>query len=88
MQVLASQLPFLANRKAGQAVPPISWPVNCIKSCRVALLFSPFTVSWPRRCSPPPPPSTLTTVFINFYITEQNEMRHAVQSSRQVEEKP
>ena len=30
MQVLASQLPFLANRNAELAVPPLLWPVNCI----------------------------------------------------------
>ena len=32
MQVLAGQLYFLANRNAGHlAVPPLFWPVNCIK---------------------------------------------------------
>ena len=31
MQVLASQLHFLANRNAELAVPPLFWPVNCIK---------------------------------------------------------
>ena len=31
MQVLASQLLFLANRNAGHAIPPLFWPVNCIK---------------------------------------------------------
>ena len=31
MQVLASQLPFLANRNAELAVPPLFWPDNCIK---------------------------------------------------------
>ena len=31
MQVLASQLLFLANRNAGQTIPPLFWPVNCIK---------------------------------------------------------
>ena len=31
MQVLASQLPFLVNRNAEVAVPPLLWPVNCIK---------------------------------------------------------
>ena len=42
MQVLASQLPFLANRNAEQAVPPLFWPVNCIKIGRhVALLSGP-----------------------------------------------
>ena len=39
MQVLASQLPFLANRKAELAVPPLFWPDNCIKiGGHVALL--------------------------------------------------
>ena len=28
---LASQLHFLANRNAGLAIPPLFWPVNCIK---------------------------------------------------------
>ena len=42
MQVLASPLPFLANRNAEQAVPPLFWPVNCIKIGRhVALLSGP-----------------------------------------------
>ena len=42
MQVLASQLPFLANRNAELAVPPLFWPVNCIKiGGRVALLSCP-----------------------------------------------
>ena len=31
MQVLASQMLFLANRNAGQAISPLFWPVNCIK---------------------------------------------------------
>ena len=31
MQVLASQLPFLTNTNAELAVPPLFWPVNCIK---------------------------------------------------------
>ena len=39
MQVLASQLPSLANRNAELAVPPLLWPVNCIKiGGHVALL--------------------------------------------------
>ena len=39
MQVLASQLLFLANRNAGQAIPPLCWPVNWIKiGGHVALL--------------------------------------------------
>ena len=42
MQVVASQLLFLANRNAGQAIPPLFWPVNCIKSGgHVALLSDP-----------------------------------------------
>ena len=42
MQVLASRLLFLANRNAGQAIPPLFWPVNCIKiGGRVALLSDP-----------------------------------------------
>ena len=40
MQVLASQLPFLANRNAEQAVPPLFWPVNCIKIGRHVPLLS------------------------------------------------
>ena len=32
MQVLASQLLFLANRNTGLAIPPLFWSVNCIKS--------------------------------------------------------
>ena len=31
MQVLASQLHFLANRNAGLAILPLFWPVTCIK---------------------------------------------------------
>ena len=42
MQVLASQLLFLANTNAGQAIPPLFWPVNCIKiGEHVALLSDP-----------------------------------------------
>ena len=42
MQVLASQLHFLANRNAEQAIPPLFWPVNCIKiGGHVALLSCP-----------------------------------------------
>ena len=42
MQVLASQLHFLANRNAELAVPPLFWPVNCIKiEGHVALLSCP-----------------------------------------------
>ena len=46
MQVLASQLHFLANRNAGLAVPPLLWPVNCIKiKGHVALLSGPTVYS-------------------------------------------
>ena len=31
LQVLASQLPFLANRNAELTVSPLFWPYNCIK---------------------------------------------------------
>ena len=42
MQVLASQLHFLVSRKAELAVPPLFWPVNCIKiGGHVALLSCP-----------------------------------------------
>ena len=42
MQVLASQLPFLANRNAELAVPPLFWPDNCIKvGGHVAMLSGP-----------------------------------------------
>ena len=45
MQVLASQLHFLANKNAELAIPPLFWPVNCIKiGGHVALLFIPYTV--------------------------------------------
>ena len=46
MQVLASQWPFLANRNAELAVPPLFWPVNCIKiGGHVALLSGPTVYS-------------------------------------------
>ena len=42
MQVLASQLHFLANKSAGLAIPPFFWQVNCIKiGGHVALLSCP-----------------------------------------------
>ena len=42
MQVLASRLLFLANTNAGQAIPPLFWPVNCITiGGHVALLSDP-----------------------------------------------
>ncbi len=41
LHFLASQLHFLANRNAELAVPPLFWPVNCIKiGGHVALLMS------------------------------------------------
>ena len=43
MQVLASQLPFLANRNA-VAIPPLFWPVNCIKIGGHVALLSDLTV--------------------------------------------
>ena len=46
MQVLAIQLHFLANRNAGLAIPPLFWPVNCIKiGGHVALLSGPTVYS-------------------------------------------
>ena len=44
MQVLASQLPSLANRNAELAVPPLFWPVNCIKIGGHVTLLSGTTV--------------------------------------------
>ena len=49
MQVLASQLHYLANKNAELAIPPLFWPVNCIKigghvALLVTLLFIPYTV--------------------------------------------
>ena len=42
MQVLASQLHCLANKNAELAIPPLFWPVNCIKiGGHVALLSDP-----------------------------------------------
>ena len=46
MHVLASQLHFLANRNARWAIPPLFWPVNCIKiGGHVALLSGPTVYS-------------------------------------------
>ena len=46
MQVLASQLHFLANKNAELAIPPLFWPVNCIKiGGHVALLSDPTVYS-------------------------------------------
>ena len=44
MKVLASQLHFLANRNAGLAIPPLFWPVNCIKRGEHVALLSGHTV--------------------------------------------
>ena len=42
MQVVATQLHFLANRNAGLAIPQLFWPVNRIKiGGHVALLSCP-----------------------------------------------
>ena len=46
MQVLASQLHFLANKNAELAITPLFWPVNCIKiGGHVALLSDPTVYS-------------------------------------------
>ena len=46
MQVLASQLHSLANKNAELAIPPLFWPVNCIKiGGHVALLSDPTVYS-------------------------------------------
>ena len=46
MQVLASQLHFLVNTNAELAIPPLFWPVNCIKiGGHVALLSDPTVYS-------------------------------------------
>ena len=46
MQVLASQLHFLANRNAGLAILPLFWPVNWIKiGGHVVLLSGPTVYS-------------------------------------------
>ena len=45
MQVLPSQLLFLANRNAGLATLPLFWPVNCIKIEGHVVLLSDPTVN-------------------------------------------
>ena len=46
MQVLTSELHFLANRNAELATPSLFWPVNCIKIGRhVALQSGPSVYS-------------------------------------------
>ena len=48
MQVLASQLHFLANKNAELVIPPLFWPVNCIKiGAHVALLSDPTACLFP-----------------------------------------
>ena len=46
MEVLASQLHFLANKNAELPIPPLFWPVNCIEiGGHVALLSDPTVYS-------------------------------------------
>ena len=45
MQVLASQLLFLHNKNAGQAIPPLFWPDSCIKIGGHVVLLSDPTVN-------------------------------------------
>ena len=58
LQVLASRLHFLANKNAELAIPPLFWPVNCIKiGGHVALLSDPTVYSLYCgivKISPPP----------------------------------
>ena len=44
MQVLVSQLHFLANQNAGLAIPSLFWPVNCIQIGGHVALLNGFTV--------------------------------------------
>ena len=44
MQVMPSQLHFLANKNAELATPPLFWPVNCIKIGGHVALLSDHTV--------------------------------------------
>ena len=44
MHVLATQLHFLANRNTGLAIPPLFWPVKCIKIGGHVVLLSRPTV--------------------------------------------
>ena len=68
MQVLASQLPFLASRNAELAVPPLFWPDKCIKiGGHVALLSGPtvYTLYCAAEClvaATPVPPWMKMTV--------------------------
>ena len=63
MQVLASQLAFLANRNAELAVPPLFWPVNCIKiKGHVALLSGP----------------TVYTLYCGYSIKSERKQMRAV----------
>ena len=45
MQVLASQLVFLDNKNAGQAIPPLFWPDCCTKIGGHVVLLSDPTVN-------------------------------------------
>ena len=52
MQLLASQLSFLANRNAELAVPPLFWPVNCVKidrgtCCTAEWSYCLYPILWP-----------------------------------------
>ena len=47
MQVLASQFPFMVNRNAELALPPLFWPGNCIKIGGACC-----TAEWPYCLSP------------------------------------
>ena len=44
MQVLASQLHYLANRNAELAISPLFWSIKCIKICGHAALLSDPTI--------------------------------------------
>ena len=64
MQVLASQLHFLANRNAGLAIPPLFWPVNCIKiGGHVVLLSGPTVYS-------------LYCVKVKVYANQEKSLSH------------
>ena len=62
MQVLASQLPSLANRNAELAVPPLFWPVNCIKIGGHVALLSGATV-YSLYCA-----ITLSYIYVNAFL--------------------
>ena len=69
MQVLASQLHFLANKNAELAIPPLFWPVNCIKIGGYVALLSDIMfipILWPG--SKIDPWGTLWTIFMSVDI--------------------